>query len=65
MLRYLDLRIFNSSMKKSVMKKVIENISKSSNTKKIVNVNIQNKDDIKYYNQNYNFKSKVYWNKEW
>ena len=65
MFRYLGQRIFNATIEKPVMKRVVENISRSSNSKKLVNTNIQNKDDIKYYNQNYNFKSKVIWNKEW
>tara|TARA_Y100000385_G_C12846215_1_gene531030 strand:+ start:501 stop:698 length:198 start_codon:yes stop_codon:yes gene_type:complete len=65
MFRYLGQRIFNTTIEKPVMKKVVENISRSSNNKKLINVNIQNKDDIKYYNQNYDFKSKVIWNKEW
>lgn len=65
MFRYLGQRIFNATIEKPVMKRVVENISRSSNSKKLVNTNIQNKDDIKYYNQNYDFKSKVIWNKEW
>ena len=65
MFRYLGQRIFNATIEKPVMKRVVENISRSSNSKKLVNTNIQNKDDIKYYNQNYDFKSKEIWNKEW
>ena len=47
------------------MKKIVDNINKTSNTKKLVNVDIQNKDNIKNYNQNFNLKSKIEWNKEW
>ena len=65
MFRYLGERIFNASIEKPVMKKIVDNINKTSNTKKLVNVDIQNKSDIKYYNQNFNLKSKVNWNKEW
>ena len=65
MFRYLGQRIFNTSIEKPVMKKIVDNINKTSNTKKLVNVDIQNKDNIKNYNQNFNLKSKVEWNKEW
>ena len=65
MFRYLGQRIFNASIEKPVMKKIVDNINKTSNTKKLVNVDIQNKSDIKYYNQNFDLKSKVEWNKEW
>tara|TARA_B100000941_G_C28197496_1_gene395125 strand:+ start:87 stop:284 length:198 start_codon:yes stop_codon:yes gene_type:complete len=65
MFRYLGERIFNASIEKPVMKKIVDNINKTSNTKKLVNVDIQNKSDIKYYNQNFDLKSKVNWNKEW
>ncbi len=65
MFRYLGERIFNASIEKPVMKKIVDNINKTSNTKKLVNVDIQNKSDIKYYNQNFDLKSKVEWNKEW
>ena len=65
MFRYLGQRIFNASIEKPVMKKIVDNIYKTSNTKKLVNVDIQNKSDIKYYNQNFDLKSKVEWNKEW
>jgi len=54
------------------MKRITENIinsknQKNTNNKNIINenINIQNKSDIKYYNQNFDFKSKVNWNKEW
>ena len=65
MFRYLGQRIFNATIEKPVMKKIVDNINKTSNTKKLVNVDIQNKSDIKYYNQNFDLKSKVEWNKEW
>tara|TARA_E500000178_G_scaffold308296_1_gene321843 strand:+ start:2284 stop:2484 length:201 start_codon:yes stop_codon:yes gene_type:complete len=66
MFRYLGQRIFNATIEKPVMKKIVDNINKTSNTKKLVNfVDIQNKDNIKNYNQNFNLKSKVEWNKEW
>ena len=65
MFRYLGERIFNATIEKPVMKKIVDNINKTSNTKKLVNVDIQNKSDIKYYNQNFDLKSKVEWNKEW
>lgn len=65
MFRYLGERIFNASIEKPVMKKIVDNINKTSNIKKLVNTNIQNKDNIKNYNQNFNLKSKVEWNKEW
>jgi hypothetical protein len=65
MFRYLGERIFNASIEKSTMKKIVDNINKTSNTKKLVNVDIQNKDNIKNYNQNFNLKSKIEWNKEW
>ena len=65
MFRYLGQRIFNATIEKPVMKRVVENISRSSNSKKLVNTNIQNTDDIEYYNQHYDFQSKVIWNKEW
>lgn len=72
MMRYLGKRFFFYERYSPVMKRITENIinsknQKNTNNKNIINknINIQNKSDIKYYNQNFDFKSKVNWNKEW
>lgn len=72
MMRYLGKRFFFYERYSPVMKRITENIinsknQKNTNNKNIINknINIQNKSDIKYYNQNFDLKSKVNWNKEW
>lgn len=72
MMRYLGKRFFFYERYSPIMKRITENIinsknQKNTNNKNIINknINIQNKSDIKYYNQNFDLKSKVNWNKEW
>jgi hypothetical protein len=71
-MRYLGKRFFFYERYSPIMKRITENIinsknQKNTNNKNIINknINIQNKSDIKYYNQNFDLKSKVNWNKEW
>ena len=62
MFRYLGQRIFNATIEKPVMKRVVENISRSSNSKKLVNTHLQEfnfttledglRKTIEYYEQN-------------
>jgi len=74
MLRYFRPRYFFLTLEKPpiiINKKIKDKLELSNFNKKINNLQntmqyrIQNTDELKYYNQNFNFKSKVNWKFEW
>ncbi len=70
MLRYFRPRYFFLTLEKPpiiVSRKMKDEIAFSNFNKNINNLQntMQNTDELKYYNQNFNLKSKVNWKFEW
>ena len=72
MIRRITYTLFRYELEKpiSINRKfkdefVYNNFTKKKLNETESNSKLQNKDDIKYYNQNFKIKSEVNWNKEW
>ena len=68
MIRRITYTLFRYELEKpiSINRKFKDEFVYNNFTKiKLNKPKLQNKDDIKYYNQNFKIKSQVNWNKEW